>query len=1030
MEVYKGTKDKEENQPEHIKTLTETEIKDIKNKEPVNQGEEKYNKKVTEDNYNNGQVNHRNNENMSITRIITKISNINLNDSTDSIITVLDGIWSEEDKNEDISWSGRIKLIIKGIATGSIKNPEILKNALRKYKYLLGEDEDKKLNGNSSELCGEVRTGLLRIIEAYKSISPYISRGDKHRMSYWENWVYKKVLDSAVYNENSIDTLRGEIMGKEGLYPEKWQFINWDGPLCDIIKQLLRTYKSDNEDTYMRNEDNLRIHLGKGTFNKKYCNYCKKKNHSEDECYNKDVSDELLDDRARMESSNDDIIVYIGPKRISCKLDSSAYVNFMGYDMYRSIPKKYIIKESECRSRSISYTGTEDMVIPEREVFVNIMYKRELLGKCSFYITRSNSCKAIIGKELMSIIFNVDRVKLESERIWTKKESKKEVFKDEEGTMEEYKEENEKSHRRRKDGIMIFNDKSGHKKRVDEYSSTYRRGREDGNSYRTEKKKDLGWMSALKDSCMSYNDFKLIMQSVDTVEVTGKIEPVQLNTVLGECAWDKRIIPRKKLEEAQRRVCEFMREGVIVSAEKSEWLVPVQIIKRPDGQLGDCLDLRGLNQIAEQDKYPLLNITTITDDIIEMKYFTRIDTIDGFFSIPLDEKDQEKTTFKVDKSYYKFAVLPMSFRNAPHIIQRVIENILSELLRVCCVVYIDSILIYSKDMASHKEHITEVLKKIKEYGMEVNWKKVSLAVEEIKYLGYRIGYNTIVPIESRSQGIEEYSVPMSKKQLKRFIGLLGCNRRFLWNISEILKPLHALTRKDVPWKWTEVHQAAFLKAKTKLITATELVVPDYTKRFTLEVVASNSGVGAVLKQDIGVVGYYSTILKESKKNYTFAEKELFAVVWAIKRCKYYLRGVEFDLMTDHQAITYCQTLSDSGNIRINTWSQILDDYSFVPNYQEKSAMVQADALSKSFCNLQEEWEDMSHPYLERIYNLQSEPLTEEEKVILQKHKEWDHRKAIRRELLDSQIYVTGKDLRVILDKCLICLERSSIDTNS
>ncbi|KAI5167713.1 hypothetical protein NEIRO03_1450 [Nematocida sp. AWRm78] len=1023
MEFYKRTKDKEEDQPEHIKTLTETEPQDITNKERVNQVEDNSNKKVSEDN-SNKQTNHINNE--SITRIITKIRNINFTGSTDSIITVLDGIWSEEDKNEDISWSDRIKLIIKGITTENINNPEILKNSLRKYNYLLGDDKNKKLNGKSWE---EVRMGIIRIIDVYKSISMYILRGDKDRMSYWENWVYKKVLDSAMYNEDSVDILRGEIMGREGIYPEKWQFINWDVSLSEIINQLLSTYKSDNEDIYMSEQDKLRIHLGKGTYNKKYCNYCKKKNHSEDECYNKDVSDELLDNMVRMENSMDDIIIYIGSKKINCKLDSSTYGNFMGYDMYRSIPKKYIIKETECRSKSISYTGPENKVIPEREVFVNIMYKREVLGKYSFYITRSKSCKAIIGKELMSIIFNIDRVKLESECIRSKRESKKEVFKNEEGIMEEYKEENEKSHRQRKDGIMVFNDKNGHKNRVEEYSSTYRKGREDGNSYRTEKKKDLGWMSALKDSCMSYNDFKLIMQSVDTVEVTGKIEPVQLNTVPGEYAWDKRSMPRKKLEEAQRKVREFMREGIIVPAEKSDWLMPVQIIKRPDGQLGDCLDLRGLNQITEQDKYPLLNITTITDDIIEMKYFTRIDTLGGFFSIPLDEKDQEKTTFKVDKSYYKFTVLPMSFRNAPNIIQRVIENILSELLRVCCVVYIDSILIYSKDMASHKEHIKEVLKKIKEYGMEVNWKKVSLAVEEIKYLGYRIGYNTIVPIESRSQGIEEYPVPMSKKQLKRFIGLLGCNRRFLWNISEILKPLHDLTRKDVPWKWTEIHQTAFLKAKTKLITATELVVPDYTKRFTLEVVASNSGVGAVLKQDIGVVGYYSTMLKDSKKNYTFSEKELFAVVWAIKRCKYYLRGVEFDLITDHQAITYCQTLSDSGNMRINTWSQILDDYSFIPNYQEKSAMIQADALSKSFCNLQEEKEDMSHPYLERIYNLQSEPLTEEEKVILQKHKEWDHRKAIRKELLDNQIYVTGKDLRVILDKCIICLERSGIDTN-
>ncbi|OAG32577.1 hypothetical protein NEIG_02556 [Nematocida sp. ERTm5] len=303
--------------------------------------------------------------------------------------------------------------------------------------------------------------------------------------------------------------------------------------------------------------------------------------------------------------------------------------------------------------------------------------------------------------------------------------------------------------------------------------------------------------------------------------------------------------------------------------------------------------------------------------------------------------------------------------------------------------------------------------------MEINWKKAVFATEEMEFLGYKIGYNTIRPLESRIQGIKDYPEPQNKKQLRRFIGLLGYDRRFLWNISETLKPLHNLTKKDEPWKWTETHQKAFDEAKEKLIAETELVIPDYTKRFTLETDASDTGIGAVLKQESGTIGYYSGTLTETQQKYTITEKELYAVIWGMEKCKYYLQGVEFDLITDHQAITYYQTKPDFGNSRIRRWYQKLDEFSFTPKYRRGEDMIQADALSRSLRGSQ----DMTHPGLEQIYRIQAEPVTADEQLILQKHEEWDHRKAIRKELLANNIKVTSKKLKIILNKCITCLER-------
>ncbi|KAI5168206.1 hypothetical protein NEIRO03_0877, partial [Nematocida sp. AWRm78] len=451
----------------------------------------------------------------------------------------------------------------------------------------------------------------------------------------------------------------------------------------------------------------------------------------------------------------------------------------------------------------------------------------------------------------------------------------------------------------------------------------------------------------------------------------------------------------------------------------SDWLIPIHLVRKPDGRWRFCLDLRRLNLLTVQDNYPLPKIQTITDEIRDMRFFTKLDIKDGFFRVPLEKYSQHKTNFKVGANCYKFVVLPMGYRNAPNIFQRVMENILQGMIEKYCIVYIDNILVYSKDMTSHKEHITAVLKKLKEYGMEINWKKAVFATEEMEFLGYKIGYNTIRPLESRIQGIKDYPEPQNKKQLRSFIGLLGYDRRFLWNISDTLKPLHNLTKVDEPWKWTETHQNAFDEAKEKLIAATELVIPDYTKRFTLETDASDTGIGAVLKQESGTIGYYSGTLTETQQKYTITEKELYAVIWGMEKCKYYLQGVEFDLITDHQAITYYQTKPDFGNSRIKRWYQKLDEFSFTPKYRRGEDMIQADALSRSLRGSQ----DMTHPGLEQIYRIQAEPFTADEQLILQKHEEWDHRKAIRKELLANNIRVTSKKLKIVLNKCRTCLER-------
>lgn len=526
-----------------------------------------------------------------------------------------------------------------------------------------------------------------------------------------------------------------------------------------------------------------------------------------------------------------------------------------------------------------------------------------------------------------------------------------------------------------------------------------------------------------ENSHLSVDEIDSILKEVKKVKKRGKIPVAELNTVPNTCTCKKNRIPISKLRIAEEKVSELEKEGLVVRTERNNWLNPIYLVKNPDGSYKLDLDLRGLNLLSIQSRFLVSNITMITDEVKDMRYFTKLCVKDGFSKVPLAAESQQKTTFKIGTACYRFTTLPAGYKNAPNILQRIMEIILDHLLGNICAVYIDDIVIYSKDLNMHTKNIKAVMIKLKEYGMEINWEKTEIAKTKIDFLGHCIEHNSVRPLVCRVQGISEYPEPKTKKQLGRFIGLLAHNRGFLIDISKTIEPLYNLTRKGELFEWTQIHKYAFEEAKQKLIAHTHLVIPDYKKSFTLETHASDTGIGAVLRQGQEAIAYYSATLTEEQKDYTSTEKELYASIRAMERYKYYLQGVQFDLVVGHRAIQYYYTKPDFGNSRIRKWHQILQRYNFVPQYKPREEMVQSDALSRSLRYVSdEEAENNESSVLARVYNIINTALTEQEELILEKHREWEHRKRIQKALSISGIEVTQKELKKVLDKCMVCLQ--------
>ncbi|CAI7889274.1 unnamed protein product [Closterium sp. NIES-53] len=306
-----------------------------------------------------------------------------------------------------------------------------------------------------------------------------------------------------------------------------------------------------------------------------------------------------------------------------------------------------------------------------------------------------------------------------------------------------------------------------------------------------------------------------------------------------------------------------------------------------------------------------------------------------------------KTAFRTRYGSYEYLVMPFGLTNAPATFQAEMNHILRPLLDECVVVYLDDILIYSRDMKQHIEHPRRVFEILRR---------------------------------------EKFYVKLSKSEFA------------LKNYAKIATPLTNLLKKNTPFKWEDVHQQAMEQLKTALTSAPVLILPDPEKDYVIEADASDQAVGAVLMQDQGKrlqpIAYLSKKLHGAELNYPIHDKEALAIITAFKTWRCYLEGRKTTVYTDHCSLKYLKT-QPTLSIRQVRWIDFLEthfDYDIVykPGHKNK-----ADALSRPGHVAAIKIEGMN-PLLKGLfmhgYTIDPEiPLAEKKKLL-----QWDHDVALRK----------------------------------
>jgi hypothetical protein len=408
-------------------------------------------------------------------------------------------------------------------------------------------------------------------------------------------------------------------------------------------------------------------------------------------------------------------------------------------------------------------------------------------------------------------------------------------------------------------------------------------------------------------------------------------------------------MPPVELVELKKQLQELLDKGFIRPS-TSPWGCPALFVKKKNESLRLCVDYRPLNAVTIKNKYPLPRIDVLFDQLVGAKVFSKIDLRSGYHQIKIRDNDIPKTAFSTRYGLYEYLVMSFGLTNAPAYFMYLMNSVFMPELDKFVVVFIDDILVYSKNEAEHTKHLHTVLQRLRDHQLYAKLSKCDFWLREIKFLGHTISQDGVSVDPEKVQEVMNWKPPTTVRQIRSFLGLAGYYRRFIPDFSRIAKPMTELLKKRVKYDWSQKCEDAFHALRQHLTTAPVLAQSDNTKPFEVYCDSSGTGLGCVLMQDNRVIAYASRALKPHEQNYPTHDLVLAAVVHALKIWRHYLMGAHCNIYTDHKSLKYISTQADL-NMRQRRWLELIKDYDLEVHYHPGKANVVADALSrKAQCN--------------------------------------------------------------------------------
>ncbi|GJT60710.1 putative reverse transcriptase domain-containing protein [Tanacetum coccineum] len=311
-----------------------------------------------------------------------------------------------------------------------------------------------------------------------------------------------------------------------------------------------------------------------------------------------------------------------------------------------------------------------------------------------------------------------------------------------------------------------------------------------------------------------------------------------------------------EMKELSVQLQELLEKGFIRPS-SSPWGVPVLFVKKKDGSFRMCIDYRELNKLTVKNCYPLLRIDDLFDQLQGSSVYSKIDLRSGYHQLRIKEEDIPITAFRTRYGHFEFQVMPFGLTNAPAVFMDLMNRVCKPYLDKFVIVFIDDILVYSKDEEEHGKHLKIILELLKKERLYAKFSKCDFWLDSVQFMGHVIDRSGVHVDPAKIEAIKSWAAPTTPTEVRQFLRLAGYYRRFIEGFSLISKPLTKLTQKNKKYEWGEEEEEAFQTLKQKLCSAPILALPEGTEDFMVYCDASLKGYGAVLMQREKVIAYAS-----------------------------------------------------------------------------------------------------------------------------------------------------------------------------
>lgn len=401
-----------------------------------------------------------------------------------------------------------------------------------------------------------------------------------------------------------------------------------------------------------------------------------------------------------------------------------------------------------------------------------------------------------------------------------------------------------------------------------------------------------------------------------------------------------------EMDELKKQLDDLCTHGFIRPSQ-SPYGAPVLFVRKKEGDLRMCVDYRALNKQTVKNTYPLPRIDELMDRLDGAKVFSKIDLRSGYHQIRIHEDHVHKTAFRTRYGLFEFLVLPFGLTNAPATFMRLMNDIFRDELDLCVIIYLDDLLVFSKDPEQHLIDLERILAKLRQHKLYAKLSKCEFFQSEVGFLGHIISNEGIRVDPVKVKAILDWPPLTSVKDIQSFLGLVNYYRRFVPDFAKRAASLTELLKKDRPFIWEAQQVAAFLDLKMAMTTAPVLAIFDPCKEVSVHADASNYAVGAALMQEGRPIAFESRKLSAHEINYPIHEKEQLAVVFALKKWRVYLHSTKtpFTVFTDHESLKYLDTKNDLSGRQIR-WMEKLSEYNYTIVYKKGALNVVPDALSR------------------------------------------------------------------------------------